>query len=298
MQKIIKHLKDKYNLILLIIGVLLVLLSNFEITNFKELKIQSTSLIYPLFILGLILIIISVFLELNILSWRNKKIKKNKKENFSIKLGKSKINIFSGRIEKIQLKSNLTFVLPANEYFDDECIVDKKSVLGSFIQTHFPNQEKIIQKLIFKELENRRTEIKEKKEGVSQKSYEIGTSILIKEPLNSSINLIITAVTKQDVENGIYSNISFLIKASDNIQKILYNNRLDKVYIPLLGSGHGGLNDKASLFTLVLSFWNFINLKQNKEIYFIIFKKNKDTKSTINQKDTLKILNTVCNLFE
>jgi len=219
------------------------------------------------------------------------KIEKVKKGLYSVIFDKSKINLKYGKIEECDCEHNDTaIVLPANEFFDDECIRDKKSALGSFIQKHFPNQEEKFEELIRKELQNLNGKDVEKEDGILQKSYGIGTCIFLKNPLNSNYNIIISSVTQKRKGIGLHSNISFLMQAINNIHLIALDKRINKIKTPLLGAGHGGLNNKISLFAIVLGFSQFLMVKQNKEVTVVIFKKDEESKADINKKNIYRIL--------
>ena len=48
------------------------------------------------------------------------------------------IDVNFGKIEDISPENHSAVVLPANTSFDDECIRDSRSALGSFFLKHFP----------------------------------------------------------------------------------------------------------------------------------------------------------------
>ena len=56
----------------------------------------------------------------------------------SLQLGRASVSVEIGRIQDYQPSDSQTVIaLPANEYFDDECISDTNSSLGAFVQHHF-----------------------------------------------------------------------------------------------------------------------------------------------------------------
>lgn len=302
MENFLKILKEKYHILLLFLGSIIIVLSIIDRLSTSELKTKSASLInYPILIVGVLMVLVSLIIVLSQESFffkkHHKKISTLENNSKSISFGKSKIIVRTGKIEKTNISANLAIILPANEYFDDECINDNRSSLGAFIQSHYPNQELKIKELINNELKEKKYTLKEKSENKNSKSYGVGTSIILKRPLESKFNLIISAVTKQDSKSGIQSSISALMLASENIQKILIEERIEKIYMPLLGSGHGGLSDKVSLFSLILSFSNYAKIKQNKEINIIVFQKNKKSKADISKKDIVRTINNVCEII-
>ncbi|WP_420552362.1 macro domain-containing protein [Tenacibaculum aiptasiae] len=296
--EIIKELiTQKYNVILLILGVILILVSFFGEINFSEFEFKiSEKPQYVLIVFGGMLIFLSVVftvIQENIFIKPSEKarIEKVKKGLYSVIFDKSKINLKYGRIEECDCEYDDTaIVLPANEFFDDECIRDKKSALGSFIQKHFPNQEDKFEELIQVELQKMEGKDVEKEEGKFQKSYGIGTCLFFKKPLNSKYNIIISSVTRKRKGIGLHSNISFLMQAINNIHLLALDKRISKIKTPLLGAGHGGVNNKISLFAIVLGFSQFLMKKQNKEVTIIIFRKKEEAKADIVKKDIYKIL--------
>jgi hypothetical protein len=59
-------------------------------------------------------------------------------EPVTLTLGRAEVLIETGRIQNYQSSdSGAVIALPANEYFDDECILDTSSSVGAFIQQHF-----------------------------------------------------------------------------------------------------------------------------------------------------------------
>src|SRR5262249_2425296 len=63
-------------------------------------------------------------------------------EGFVVRCGlRSELMLKFGRIEDCQCDGlGSVIALPANEFFDDECVTDSRSALGSFVLHHFDNQ--------------------------------------------------------------------------------------------------------------------------------------------------------------
>jgi Predicted nucleotide-binding protein containing TIR-like domain len=58
----------------------------------------------------------------------------------SIKLGRTSVSVEVGRIQDYQsADARAVIALAANEYFDDQCISDRNSALGAFVQQYFSN---------------------------------------------------------------------------------------------------------------------------------------------------------------
>lgn len=59
-------------------------------------------------------------------------------ETVRIQLGRANVSIEVGQIQNYRTtESRAVIALPANEYFDDECISDTNSSLGAFVQHHY-----------------------------------------------------------------------------------------------------------------------------------------------------------------
>jgi hypothetical protein len=74
-------------------------------------------------------------------------------KGFGTIFAETKINIIFGRLEKVSDNTNDSLVvLPANEYFDDDCRKDTKSALGAYVNYKFPNQNDKICEMINEKL--------------------------------------------------------------------------------------------------------------------------------------------------
>lgn len=68
-------------------------------------------------------------------------------------MGTTPLNVRLGRIEDVPAGEHDAVVLPANEYFDDECVRDERSALVAFVQKHFATRITELQVLIRDELQ-------------------------------------------------------------------------------------------------------------------------------------------------
>jgi len=158
------------------------------------------------------------------------------------------IRLVTGGIQSIQEEAHAAIVLPANTTFDDTCINDERSALGAFFKRKFPTGVDAVRELIIGEV-NRTCGF-----GVSQEHpAPIGTIAHLKNPLGSSYVLFITAVT--NVAQGIIS--SDAVAVSTALKKIFEKaacERCSKIYMPVIGTGHGGVNFNAALFLILAIF--------------------------------------------
>jgi len=190
------------------------------------------------------------------------------KYSMNINLGGSHIiNIVYGKINNFQEYDKKTLViLPANDKFDDECIEDPGSVLGSFVCSLYPNGNEDFKNAIKKELDKRDT-----------KSFNIGDWISLPHKSNvSEFNIGIVAVTHME-EDNIFTYSENVILAFKGVHKIMTKKRISKVYLPLIGSGHGGLSPELSLLCLLIS--AIEQIRENtgnmlRDVNIVIYKKD------------------------
>jgi len=251
-----------YKVACIIFAFLLIFFGIFKVNDITKLSIEILDKPHFIAIIfGIIFLIISivVYFEdgINIFNLNKIKIKNLKNNTLSVKVEKANIIIHFSKIEDLEMNDEAVVVLPANEYFDDDCIKDKKSSLGAFVDKYFKNQISQFQDIVSKELSDKKipTTPQIKKEGENnQNSYGIGTGVLLVKPINTSKIILLVSVTEQRAGLGLYSNISFVYKAVNCVYRKASDNRIDTIYIPLLGSGHGGLNKQIALLSLVTAF--------------------------------------------
>lgn len=267
-----------------------------DITKFSVEALPTTNT--PALIIGIIFLAVSIIIYfevgIDIFNLNTIKITGLKNDGLSVKIERACINIHFCKIEEVEKKEDAVVVLPANEYFDDECIKDIKSSLGAYVDKHFKNQISEFQKIVADELSNRNVPMTEqyKRDGEGlQNSYGIGTCILLQKPINTSEKVLLVSVTEQRAGLGLYSNISFVYKAVSGVYKKATDNRIKNIYVPLLGSGHGGLNKRIALLSLVTAFTELIEKDRGNKIQtlnIVIYKNGKDV--DIDRKIVRKIL--------
>lgn len=240
--------------------------SIFKVNDFTKFSIEALPTPnIPALLIGVVLLALSIIIYfevgIDIFNLNPVKIKSLKNESLSVKINRACIIVHFCKIEEVEKKEDAVIVLPANEYFDDDCIKDKKSSLGAYVDKYFKNQIREFQKVVSKELSEKNLPFtgQNKKDGEGlQNSYGIGTCILLKKPINISETVLLVSVTEQRAGFGLYSNISFVYKAVNGIYKKVTDNRIRNIYLPLLGSGHGGLNKRIALLSLVTAFAELI----------------------------------------
>ncbi len=84
------------------------------------------------------------------------------------------------------------------------------------------------------------------------KQAPIGTAIYLKNPLGSNFNIIVVAVTSITPEQHIHADTISIVAAIKQIFNLAAQNRLTTVIMPVLGTGHGGLDFKSALSLILI----------------------------------------------
>jgi len=165
------------------------------------------------------------------------------------KIGKEHtIRIVTGSIQDINAEPHAVIVLPSNTTFDDMCINDGRSSLGAFFKKRFPTGIDAAKIQIIDEVG--------KTCGYAvthERPAPIGTIAHLRNPLGSSYVLFITAVTCF-TQGVITSDAVAITTALKNIFKTAACERYSKIFMPVIGTGHGGVNFNAALFLILAAF--------------------------------------------
>jgi hypothetical protein len=297
--------KQSYLVILLVIGCLITILSIFDVKDFSKLQVEPRATIVWLGVLiGIILTGFALFFygqDRLTLGWFKSASVLMKDGQLQANCKNSQINIIFGQLQEVanSMPESLV-VLPANEYFDDECIHDSKSSLGAYVQSIFPNQANEIQKLIKEKLASVESIEIEKEPGITQASYGVGSGVLLKEPLHSKQPVLFLSVTTKRVGEGLRAEMSHIFDAVKKIQKVAADNRVETVCIPVMGTGHGGLPKEIGLFSLVLAICDGISKPSGhhlKQYNIVIYRANSNGKPSIAVGASKRILKTAIGLF-
>lgn len=306
--------KQKHPVILSALGFLLIIVSYFDVSDIAKLQIsRASSPIYALYILGVFLILTSIiiyileensinsFLGNSTLGWLTLgKIRKTD-NGFSSVVNSSTINIVFGRIESLESDAATSLiVLPSNEFFDDECINDRRSALGAFIQAKFPNQVDLIQDLIKERLINLPSKDVEKETGIFQQSFGVGTCIFLDQPLSSKEKILFLSVTTKRAGEGLRAEMSYIFKAINKVQTVVADKRLSSVYIPLIGSGHGGLKKEIALFGMLLAVCDALSRPSGhniKSFNIVVFQSSEKDKPSVSLETAKHLLKTTTGMF-
>ena len=178
-----------------------------------------------------------------------------------------------GRIEDKSLYTeNSIVVLPANTSFDDDCITDKRSVLGSFFNAHYFKQlEKIKETIIIS--------AKQECRKINEKEFELGSTILLPEPFDNLTKIAVSAVTTRYPKDGISTNLCAIALTIKNIFEITADKKIDLLILPVFGSGHGGLEIDTALNFMLFNIKYYIHYYHHiKNVKIIIYDEKQKSK--------------------
>lgn len=171
----------------------------------------------------------------------------------SFVLGGTTIEVSHGLIQDAASDEEIGIVLPANEFFDDDCVNDPKSALGAFVQHFFHGEVPAFQHLMAQALERRPTTLVEKRPGVTARSYGVGECVVLDRPLGRPLRILLVAVTTDRHPMGLHSDMRCLVDGVRNVLVEAHQHRIARLAMPLLGAGHGGLTPEHSLSTMLLA---------------------------------------------
>ena len=182
--------------------------------------------------------------------------------------GNCNVNIIYGNINDFQdvYDEDTLVILSADDKFDDKCVDDPRSVLGRFVKNLYPNGNQDFKDKIKKQLE------KSKKT-----SYSIGEWVYLPDINNAAkkFTIGIIAVTHLNEDNSVTASPENIMLAFQGIRKIAAQNSPSKIFIPLIGSGHGGLPVKFSFLNILISTIYWIKKGQCgrlREVNIVIYK--------------------------
>jgi hypothetical protein len=154
------------------------------------------------------------------------------------------IRVVNGRLEDYAKDQHAAVVLPCNEYFDDRCVDDTRSALGAFVNFAFQGQVAQFVSLMRDESRKRlgpgsREQKTEDEVGIS---YGVARCLLLMEPLGRKVTVALLSTTTQRVGQGLHSRISYLFDGMRELVSRLGSARINEIVMPVLGSGHGGVD--------------------------------------------------------
>jgi hypothetical protein len=153
-----------------------------------------------------------------------------------LRISQTNVHIEFGRIQDcVPTDSRSVVALPANEYFDDECITDSNSSLGAFVQHHFPQKPQIRDfirrvRVNLAEMPSQRVPRAERR---IDDSYGIGKAILLNN-VEPDCRVILVSATTERTGIGLRAEPHFLYAALEGVVEAMNENRLNSLTMPVL----------------------------------------------------------------
>lgn len=171
----------------------------------------------------------------------------NIKNGASLTFNDINVNLLVGEIQDLVDKGrDCSVVLPSNTFFVDDCISDGNSALGAFFNSKLPE---------FVDTFNQDIQILLEKQGYlknNENRYQPSTTIILPVRYNTPSLTILTASTIKYEGSGFYTNLSIIADCIYNIFKITSDKRVSIITIPIIGSGHGGMEISDALNLMLL----------------------------------------------
>jgi len=165
-----------------------------------------------------------------------------------------------------------------------------RSALGSFVLQHFGNQLDDFNRLVAKERQQLRPTLVERESNHYAVSYGVGTSLWLDAPLGSPLRLILCAVTRKRVGEGLKADPAYLFAAVRSISRIMNDKRLTELHLPVFGAGHGDMDHQVALFCLALALATTPDIRQAN---LVVFRKTPSARPSIDAEVARKILTAV-----
>lgn len=194
-------------------------------------------------------------------------------EAVSLQLGRANVRVEVGLIQNYHsADSREVIALPANEYFDDECISDPNSSLGAFVQRHFKDSIADFEGQVRAELFDIPSQRVPRAERRIDESYGVGEAIFLSK-FTPDYRLILVSATTERAGIGLRAEPHFLYAALEGVIKKMNEHRLNSLVMPVLGSGHGGMPlPVALLFNLLAVRSTLDDLGKNvREVKVVVF---------------------------
>lgn len=249
--------KQRYPVILLLVGLVLIFFANYSISGYlSKPEVAKVSPSISLMSLGILCMLVSSLISLadeDALAFGETCKIRNTPSGFETTLGGLRISVDFGLFQKLYKDGDpgTAVVLPANEFYDDRCFNDERTVAGSFIRSHFSMpQAALLKGAVEQKLSSHPSKMVEREGGKLEKSYGVGSCVYLEQPLGTSHRIILAAVSTDRPRQGLRTDLGTIFKTIEEIRCIVADNRLSIVYIPLLGAGKGGVPPEVGFLTL------------------------------------------------
>jgi hypothetical protein len=299
-----RQIASRFEWLLVTIGTVFLLTAFyiFSISGSNVSMVSRIEVARPPLVIGAFMILAGVSLyaygERSKLPWKARVKIDRLADGFRTRVRSTEIYLRFGRIETISMPSDWAVVLPANEYFDDQCINDEHSALGAYVKNQFGGQMSEFQRLIRDGLSSVKSESVLKEPDVIEQSYGVGHCVHLK-PLGSKHALIVASVTTKRAGEGLHATFSGIFKAIECAETVLRDRRIHGVFMPVLGSGHGGLAPNEALFAVLLGIVSAARSSGGhhiKHACVVIFQNSAKAEPVVAERDAKQILRAAASL--
>jgi hypothetical protein len=172
----------------------------------------------------------------------------------------------------------------------------------------FPGHLQEIQELVKCELTSREHAANEgarikgtlfmKTDKVQAKSYGIGTSVFLRFPLQLGHHIVLSAVTTMRDGQGLRSEVGYLFSAIKGINRIVKDEKIETLTLPLFGTGHGDVALEMGLLTFLLALSSVLREGGAHPglVTIVVFRADADAKPRLSMRAARRMLNLVCSL--
>ena len=205
-------------------------------------------------------------------------------QGFTTHLAHATVDIYFGQIQTLpDIPSDALVALPANDFFDDDCIIDTRSALGAFVNHVFPNRALEIGTLARQQIQAEAIG-GTPQSAIPNQRYDIGTTIYLNRPLGEKVRMAFVATTTVTKDEGIRCDAENVFGAIRGIHLLINTERIDNVVLPLMVSGHGGLRPQVSLLCMLTAFAECLSRQSGKHIKtvrIVVYQRNKESRPVI-----------------
>jgi hypothetical protein len=275
-------IKKNVSMILIFIGILVFSIISFYGFSYNERLIftlkDKPNIVFLIFAIIFFFCFIFCLIMKNIPNIKINNIERIK-YSYTIDIdGKHKVIIKQGDISSYNGDGNGAILLPANTSFDEKCITDINSALGSYFLKKHPDIINDTKRDIIDEARRKFSLSNEKQ------CADAGDTILLPRYGGGNTNILISAVTQDNPNIGIQANVMGIINSIKNSLQLCSENRYSSITMPILGTGHGGIEPKISIMLICIQyFFSIYHLLNHhvKELVIIVFDENKRWRNDI-----------------
>ena len=283
--------KASFHTILLVGGIFFVFVAVFHIDDISKVNFTANAApIKLILVVGLLLMLTAIcaFL-LSLLIARESKVVKTAarissgSDRVVAQLGQdSFISVILGRIElAVSDPMHTLVVLPANEYFNDECINDLRSSLGAFVQTKFPGRTQELIAQIRLALQGKPARAFKNNEATIY-AYGLGTAVFLEKPLGEPHRILLAAATTEQ-DGKLRGDVAALFTIVREANRVAMTKKLPKVVLPLIGSGYGSICPEHALIIQLLAWSELLYGDRGRKlsVEIVIFRSDSAAKPAI-----------------